>query len=228
MNNDLAVGKTLCWKGDGFLFDNLSLMISACEASWRRRKWKPWHMAKIVSYDPVLGWMVLEATWPRVRLMPLNTLVQIYGGDYRVYDWFDGVVLNQSRVDGFVKDRLGTKYDVIVYPLTIIQYFSWRWFRLPLPRLVDSAYTCWELAEDFDEYMGKPWQGTHNRLHRYPFMPDFLNEVEAIPGVDAATVFNLVSAVTALIEAVKSVWPYLVKTWTAVKEFWTKLWEKNK
>ena len=231
MANEIAVGKIIVWKGAGPLFHVLSALISVFEPTWRARKWKPWHMSFVCACDPALGWMVSEATWPRVRNMPLNSLIQIYGGDFQVIDWFRKP-LEQPPVDDFVRDRLGSKYDVMVYPLTIAQYFVYRWFKISLPRLLDGSYDCWEYVEEFCECMGKPWKGTHNKLHRYPFLPDFLNEAESqspdyTPRMDVGSWVTLALAIGSICSNIKSMLPYLKQIWNTAKNIWISFRKKK-
>lgn len=174
---ELKTGTLLCWRGDGFLFQLLSSVLSIFDSTWRNRTWKPWHMAMIVGRTQTNDWRVFEATMPRTRTMPLSTLEKIYGQDYRAYEWF-ALELPQDAVDKWVADRQGAKYDVLIYFLTIAQYLIRKWTKKQMPRLLDEAYDCWELAEEFCECFGRPWKYTHSNLHCYPMISEFMNEVE--------------------------------------------------
>ncbi len=175
MNNkeNIRVGSIICWKGSGFLFYMLSGLLSLCDPTWRARRFKSWHMSFAYKQYPDGDWGISEATFPRVRNMPLSALEQIYGEDYKVYNHC-GHPLSQRRVNKFVKDRLGAKYDAFVYVLTVIQYLFIKRF----PRLIDGSYTCWEYAEEFCDCMGNPWYSTHTAKHHYPMIAEFLNEAD--------------------------------------------------
>lgn len=174
---EIKVGDIICWRGEGLVFNILSTILSLFDSTWRHRNPKYWHMAFIHGQDKDGDWLICEATMPCVRTMPLSILEQIYGKDYKVYPWFDQP-FPQGQLEPFVKEHLGCKYDVGIYFLTIAQELAARWFHIALPRLLNSAYSCWELVEEYCDFYGNPWHSTHNVKHRYPIISDFLNEAE--------------------------------------------------
>ena len=173
----MKIGDIISWKGRGPLFTVLSSILSLFDSEWRHRFLKPRQMAIVVGFvgdDP----LIFEATAPRCRIMPLSVLKQIYGEDYRVYPWFDKSP-PQKAIDAWVYNRLGALYDPLVYCWTILQYlFAKR--NICIPRILNDRYSCWELAAEFCNDFGKPWNYCIGRKHPYPMINEFLKECEGI------------------------------------------------
>ncbi len=174
---DIQLYNIICWEGDGLLFRILSPILSIFEPTWRKRKFKPWHMTWVYGQYSDGDWKVIEATFPRVRTMALSVLKQIYGKNYKNYHWFN-LELNKDSAEQFVRSREGAKYDGMVYAWTILQYIVAKYFHKEIPRFLNDSYDCWELVEEICDCFGKPWASTHTIQHRYPLISDFLNEVE--------------------------------------------------
>lgn len=177
--SEIKVGSIIAWRGNGFLFIVLSFILSLVDPAWRRRRWKPWHLSFVIKKLADDDWLICEATWPRVRTMPLSVLDQIYKGDFRVIDWF-GKPVSQGKVSTFVKERIGAKYDALVYVFTIIQYIIYKYSHIQLGRYNDGAYMCWEITAEFCEVMGEGWESTQTIEHKYPLISEFMNEVDAL------------------------------------------------
>jgi hypothetical protein len=187
MNYDFHIGDTVMWKGGGFLRGILVPVLRIFEPHWDG--WG-WHLGKVVEIKSPSEIMILEAVWPRVRISDLRTLSY----NYKVYRVFNKK-LNAKKVAQFAAERaghlnsdgsweLGCKYDAWVYVFTIIQHISTRVFHRVLPRIVDGAYSCWELAAEFDDHFGRPWPKTHDIQHQYPLITDFVKMMDgdnAIP-----------------------------------------------
>ncbi len=74
--SEMESGYTVAFKGNGFLFRVLSFILDVIEPKWRKRKWKPWHLAtasKKVKAGTRLytgektaedGWLLIEAIAP--------------------------------------------------------------------------------------------------------------------------------------------------------------------
>jgi hypothetical protein len=167
----------ICWKGNGILFRVLSFLLGLFDSRWRKRAFKPWHMAIVCGRYADGDWKIFEATSPRCRVLPLSVLDNLYKRPYKIYHWFDNPP-SIYDVEQFVNDRVGAKYDALVYVFTVIQKIFDRLFGMDLPRLLDSSYTCWELVEEFCNCMGKPWYSTHTHEHKYPLISDFLKEAD--------------------------------------------------
>jgi hypothetical protein len=139
------IGDFVLFKGNGFLFNILSFVLSVFNKEWRDRQWKPWHVGFIVQEG-----IVCEALAGGVTLNPLSKY-----SNYKIVKWFDSE-LDQVKVDAFVKKHKGEKYDILVYPLTAIAYLVRHYWGRPIPRLFDNSWSCWELLYYFADKMGKP------------------------------------------------------------------------
>lgn len=148
----IRVGDNLVFKRSGLLANILSLLVKMFYPKWDR--WG-WHMAVVAWYDnSKRDWMILEATGQGVVLTPLSVLIG-KSGMPRIYHW-NKVRINKDKVKAFVDTHLGQRYDVLLYFWTFAQYLFRHFWNKPIPRLLDYRWTCWELATEFDEFMGKP------------------------------------------------------------------------
>lgn len=163
-SKDIRPGDVLIFKGQGFLYTWLSWLLKLINPSWDR--WG-WHMAVVVWWNGK-DWIVLEATWPEVCLTPLMEM-----GEFRVYRWFE-VQPDYKPIADFVKDNLGKRYDVLLYPWTAVQYLFRHFWNRPVPRLLDDQFTCWELFCEFAEAMGKPIVSKYD----CPILPDIQKALE--------------------------------------------------
>ena len=139
-------GDVILFKGEGPLFEILSRLLKLFEPGWNRYGW---HMA-FVAWDSEDGLVICEALANGVCLNPLNKQ-----REYRVYRWLDTEPPRYMIMD-FVKHHLNEKYDVLLYPWTAAFYLFRHFWNKPIPRLLDNAWTCWELVCEFANEMGKP------------------------------------------------------------------------
>jgi hypothetical protein len=144
----------------------LSLLIKCFYRSWDR--WG-WHMAIITGRNASnTDWDVLEATWPVSRINQLSVM-----GEYRVYEWLDDKPC-QGAIDEFVKDHIGLPYDVKKYVFIIACGLLNHVFKINLGRWDDESYLCWEVPEEFVEWMGKPFTKKNETL----LLPDIQRLLE--------------------------------------------------
>jgi len=74
--SQMEPGYTVAFKRNGFMFNLLSRILGVVEPGWRKRKWKPWHLAtaskKVKAGDQLRdgetakedGWLLIEAASP--------------------------------------------------------------------------------------------------------------------------------------------------------------------
>jgi hypothetical protein len=179
----LLPGDTLLFKGNGPVFKFFSFLLSIFDSDWRKRAWKPWHMA--IAWDKAYsGWYVLEATDKGVETNYYKEIDLRH--NCRAYHWLDGLVTKEER-QRFLDEHINKRYDVAFYFFTSLQYLAlrvvewtqkkfipWHQFTISLPRVLNDRFCCWELAEAFDRFMGKPWCDKS----RYPLITDLLKTVE--------------------------------------------------
>lgn len=165
-NDQIRPGDNLVFKrGTWGIASLLSLLIKVFYPRWDR--WG-WHMAVVVAYDNIdKNWLVLEAAWPRVRINRLSRM-----GEFRAYRWLDEQP-PPDRVERFVDEHVGCRYDIPVYVLTFLAFLTRR-IGFDFPRVIDRGYTCWELVYCFDDEMGKDISSDYN----YPMITDFLEGVD--------------------------------------------------
>ena len=149
----------------GKLTAPLKAGLGLLEPGYRELDYQDWHMAIVVieGEDP----LIFEGWFPRARVVPLSTYQ-----DYRIHWWLDQPP-SQAKVDRFVASRLGALYDPACYLWTIMA----RALHLPMPRINDRLFTCWELAADFALWFGEPWHD----MYAYPLITDFLRAEGEIP-----------------------------------------------
>jgi len=126
-----------------------------------------WHMGIVASRttDGNDYW-ILEATWPTSKLTLLSQM-----GKYRSYQWLD--VINMNKHYEFVNSHIGKKYDILLYPWTTIQYLFRHYWNKPIPRLLDDRFTCWELATEYCEFMGKRMVSKYD----CPILPEIVTKL---------------------------------------------------
>jgi len=146
--NRWQVGDRVIFKGDGFVYKVLSRLLGG---TWG------WHMATLVEKDEV-GWWLLDSTGSGVgkkRFIINGFICEDYDRPFRLYHWHDKTP-DKNKVARFIKERENEPYDYDAYLGTILSEILTRVFRRPF-RVVDRQKHCWELAEEFDDVMGKPW-----------------------------------------------------------------------
>jgi hypothetical protein len=149
---DIQPGTNLIFKRDDTdTFYGKFVWILAMLLKLFNPKWEMygWHMGIAVWPDGT-DWVVLEATWPCVKLTPLSSM-----GQYRAYKWLDEVPA-KDKIRKFVVDHLDCKYDAYKYIWTIAAYLL-RKAKINIGLWENDDYYCWELAEEFAECMNKPF-----------------------------------------------------------------------
>lgn len=142
----------------------LSLLLKIFYPHWDMYGW---HLA-VVTAPRDNDWVVIEASWPVVRLNRLSEM-----GEYRAYRWLD----KQPEcwmVERFVESHLDLPYDVKKYIWTFIAGILSKRFHINIGRWDDENYYCWELAEEFVECMGKPFTTKNETL----LLPDIQKLLE--------------------------------------------------
>ena len=164
-SEEVHLGDYILTAGGGKIMEPLKAGLGLLEPGYRDLDWQPWHMAVVVraGRSP----LIFEGWFLRSRVVPLSTYQ-----DYQIYWWFDRP-LARDKVDEFVNSRLGALYDPACYLWTIMA----RAFKIPIPRINDRFFTCWELAADFALWFGEPWHD----MYEYPLITDFLRAEGEIP-----------------------------------------------
>jgi len=150
-------GDILLFKRSGILSFSLAWMIKTIkEPSWDMA-W--WHMAPMISDDKYA-----DAQWPRVKISSLLTAIS-KGKEIRAYRIMESPP-PQEKTDCFVKNTIGQLYDAPVYLWTALRKLG-----IPIPRLINKWYDCWEVAYCAMDY----WDCEIDPSDwNYPFITDFL------------------------------------------------------
>lgn len=164
------IGQIVEFKGSGPVYGILSRLIKIFEPWWDR--WG-WHVGFICGED-TRGIFICEAVADGVRIISLKDVV----GEYRIHNWFGDNPPNQEKVNEFVNQVTGARYDVAIYLWTGLQYVFRHLLNRRIPRLLDDRYTCWELCAYVCREMGKPW-GT---IYDCPLITDMIEVMEKSDG----------------------------------------------
>ena len=181
--SEMEPGYTIAFKGNGFLFRVLSFILNVVEPKWRKRKWKPWHLAtasKKVKAGTRLstGEKTIEDSWLLIEAIAPVT------GEYfhsireleektRAYKWLDKPP-SPPRVKQFKNIYLGFPYGVLSYVGVVFSYICRKWLRIKW-RIMDTEHMCWEVNSFFNRFMGKPYQ----RLWEYPMIHTIIEKLES-------------------------------------------------
>lgn len=148
----------------GPIFRPIEAGLGMIEPGYRKLTPPPIHMGVVVKEgNPPI---IFEGYWPKARLVPLTV-----HSSYRVVQWLSEIP-DQRHVDEFVRTRLNARYDLACYFWTILA----RGLRLPVPRISDRLFTCWEVAADFALWCGEPWHD----MYTWPLITDFLKATRII------------------------------------------------
>lgn len=181
--SEMESGYTVAFKGTGFLFRVLSFILDVIEPKWRKRKWKPWHLAtasKKVKAGTRLytgektaedGWLLIEAIAP-VTGEYFHSMRELEEKT-RTYKWLDKPP-SPLRVKQFKNIYLGFPYGVLSYVGVVLSYTCRKLFRIRW-RIMDTEHMCWEVNSFFHRFMGKPYQ----RLWEYPMIHDIIEKLES-------------------------------------------------
>ena len=197
---DVRPGDGIHWKREGILAGVLSFLIKHLkEHQWDR--WD-WHLTPVVylgTPSQINQWcrelglpefifsaqsnfavdaVFVDAQFPRVKLSLLSQY-QAKGRQCRAYRVVP-VPPPQWKVDKFVKDHVGRRYDFIGY--------AWNGLakllrpRIEIPRVIDLKDYCWEVLVDFYEYCNQwePADGTDYDF-LYPDICDLRRAYGEIP-----------------------------------------------
>jgi hypothetical protein len=176
-------GYTVAFKGTGFSFRVLSFVLSVVEPKWRKRKWKPWHLAtasrKVKAGTRLStgerttedGWLLIEAASPETgeyfhSMRELENMT-------KAYKWLDNPP-SPRRIKQFKDIYLGYPYGVLSYFGVIFSYICRKWFRIKW-RIMDTEHMCWEVNSFFHRYMGKQYQ----MIWEYPMIHSIIRKLEA-------------------------------------------------
>ncbi len=153
---ELKRGDIIAFKGRGVCFTMLSALISALVPEWRKREWKPWHLAVAYRQSTTLRnyWILIEALAGGVQ--EKNHSIKELQENARVYRYLSDAPSTKAISD-FKQIYLGFRYDAGAYLGTMITYFLAK-LHLWHGRVIDKQHTCWETASAFARYMHKPFQ----------------------------------------------------------------------
>ena len=163
----IIAGDIALFEGQGVAFEILSRALKFFEREWDR--WG-WHMA-IIWAPAYEGWYILEATGQGVKINYYSNET-LREKDVRTYRWLDKQP-TQKKMNEFLASHIDKAYDIAVYFWTGFQYLVRHFLNRPIPRLLDDRWTCWELAFQFCEDMGKPIGSRFD----CPLITDFLKGV---------------------------------------------------
>ncbi len=155
--SEVRAGDILVFKRGGPFAAVLSWLIwKLREPVWDR--WG-WHMAPMISSDTYL-----DAQMPRLKKASLLTALS-KGIEIHAYRP-DVCNVSDEDLQCFINDHVGRPYDMLVYLWTAMRAFG-----IPIPRFINKAYTCWELAFDAMDYFD--CEIDHSGF-KFPFITDFL------------------------------------------------------
>lgn len=164
-------GDIVVFRGKGIVFQILSFMLGLIDSSWRKRKWKPWHMAICTTRNKRKGaTRIIEAVEPKVRERILYD-----NEDYRAYTWLDKEP-SEMAIYRWMQPYISKPYDKDAYAGTIFFSIRKKLFHRSA-RIVDDEYLCWEIADAFTRDFGKPLFPNNE----YPLISDIMNKLEGKP-----------------------------------------------
>lgn len=164
----VKVGDIIAFKGQGVVFILLSFLLGIFEPKWRRRKFKPWHLA-IASQPANHGWYIIEAVAGGVRE---HFLTNQQLAEASSYTWLNEPPTNEE-LERFRTLYLGRPYDVTAYFGVVFSYLIKKYLHFSL-RVVDTEFMCWELVSAFARFMGKPFQPNWE----YPVISKIIERLE--------------------------------------------------
>jgi len=144
---NLQLGDIIVFKGKGLGYQILSRLLKLFERDYVR--WG-WHVGVVSKVRENGVTSIIEAVAPTVRESVLTS-----ERPYRVYRWLDHPITD-TIVHSFVEGHRGMRYDILIYFWTSVAVIVRHFWNRPIPKLLDRLFSCWELAQDFMEYVGKP------------------------------------------------------------------------
>jgi len=180
--SQMEPGYTVAFKGTGVTFRVLSFILSIAEPKWRKRKWKPWHLAtaseKIEAGTQLPngettnedGWLLIEAVEPSTGEYFHST--KELETKTKAYKWLS-TPPSLERMEQFKEVYLGYPYGVLSYIGVVFSYISKKWFRIKW-RIMDTEHMCWEVNSFFMRFMAKPYLP----IWEYPMIHQIIEKVE--------------------------------------------------
>ena len=168
----LQPGDIVAFKGEGITFKVLSSVLSLVEPSWRRRKWKPWHVAVVMYLPNPTTLVTFEAVGGEGNQLVVYDDIK-YLSDTKFYRFLPEVPSEELR-EGFVGLYQGWPYDNWAYVWVIL---GWIWHRLTGKwwHVVDQANMCWETVISWARFTHYPLQ----LEWEFPFLPRILEKLES-------------------------------------------------
>lgn len=157
--DEARAGDIIVWKGDGLIYQVLSWLIKSLkEHDWDR--WG-WHTTPMISSQ-----RFVDALFPKIKISKL-TDARYLNRECRVYRIFECPPV-QSKINKFVKDKVGCPYDFLAYPLTALALLLRP--RVDIPRIINKRFHCWETTWEFADECGCDITDDYH----YPFLTDLL------------------------------------------------------
>ncbi|MFC2070213.1 hypothetical protein ACFLTB_03450 [Chloroflexota bacterium] len=181
--SEMKPGYTVAFKGNGVLFKTMSCILSTVEPGWRKRKWKPWHLAtaskKVKAgtklengqVAPEDGWMLIEAIAPETGEY-YHTVAELEAKT-QAYRWLEKPPSAQ-RIRQFKHIYLGYPYGFFSYIGVVFSYIFRKLFKIKW-RVMDTEHMCWEVNSFFVRFMAKQYQP----LWEYPMIHQIIAKLEA-------------------------------------------------
>ena len=144
--SEIRPGDIIMFKGNDIGYKLLSPILKLFNPDWDR--WG-WHLA-FTCYKLDDEWRICESIGKGVTVSLLDM-----SSDFRVYRWFD-VAPEPTKIIEFVSKHYGDRYDIAIYFWTALAVIIRHYINHPIPKMLDDNYSCWELVQEFTEYMNKP------------------------------------------------------------------------
>lgn len=159
------VGDLVLFDGAGPTFTILSWLLGRFDPAWKKAPRKPWHTGFLSKKDDAGNWWVSEARGGvGITESPLNE----FKDKYLVFRWFD-VEPDAKRVQHFINEYRGEKYDAFFGYLFVIIWYFWKWW----PFIIDYKWMCWEWTWFFALQFGQPI----DNIHKYPLITLIMDKV---------------------------------------------------
>ena len=166
---NIRAGDIIAFRGKGPIFTVLSGILALFEKGWRKRNWKPWHLA-VASRKVRGGWMLIEAVVGGVQDLFHST--EELEQSTRAYHWLDKPP-SRKKIEEFKSLYLGYPYDASAYIGITFAYLFWKVTKKSF-RVIDTEHLCWETVAAFCRFMGKPLQP----IYEYPIITRIISILE--------------------------------------------------
>ncbi len=151
--NEARAGDSIAWEKGGAVANVLGAILSLFDSSYRKRKWKAWHVGyivKILDTGEVISSQAIASGVHTVTYQSIDDL-----SECKFYRWLSNI--DQDRIEDYTETHEREKYDFIGYVWNAIGNFSMYVLKYPF-RVVDNAKFCWEHLSEFNRYMGREIQ----------------------------------------------------------------------